>query len=79
MEYRHDIHGLDVLQSGEDGPSGQQGLHHHVKPVASKTHKKVHEALILKWKSMQEYVGLNLLKSVVTRHIFVVTRKGDKH
>jgi hypothetical protein len=79
MEYQHDIYGLDVLQSGEDGPSGQQGLHHHVKPVGSQKHKKVHEALILIWKSMYEYVGLNLLKSVLMGHIFVVTRKRDKY
>ncbi len=29
MEYRHDIHGLDVLLCGEDGLSARQGLDHH--------------------------------------------------
>ena len=35
MEYRHDIHGLDVLKVGENGPSGPKGLHHHANPVTS--------------------------------------------
>ncbi len=43
-----------------------KGLHHHLTPVASQKHKKVHEALILIWRSTYEYIGLNLLKSVVT-------------
>ncbi len=29
-----------MLQSGEDGQSGCQGLHHHAKPVASQKHTK---------------------------------------
>jgi hypothetical protein len=36
-----------VLQCGEDDPSGQQGVHHNAKPVASKSTQNVHEALIL--------------------------------
>jgi hypothetical protein len=29
MEYRHDIHGLDVLLCGEDGLSRRQGMNHY--------------------------------------------------
>ena len=40
VEYRHDIHGLDVSRWGENGLSGPQGLHHHANPVASLKHTK---------------------------------------
>jgi hypothetical protein len=37
---KYDIHGLDVLQCGEDGLSGQQGMNHHVNPGKWHQHKK---------------------------------------
>jgi hypothetical protein len=40
IKYQPDIHGCDVLKSREDGPGGQQDLHHHVKPVPLLKHKK---------------------------------------
>jgi hypothetical protein len=58
-----------------DGPSGQQGVHHHTKPEASKKHKKCAWGTHL---NMEINVGIRRTQSVAiccnVTH-FGVTRK----
>ncbi len=60
------IHGISTwLKCGEDGPSGQQGWHHHAKPVASKKHKNHAWGTHL---DMEIYVGIPRTQSVAICH-----------